>query len=454
MTALAASPSRHRVVIVGGGFAGLFAARRLRRAPVDVTLVDRSANHVFQPMLYQCATGIVAPATIAPPLRGILRRERNVRVLLAEVVGFDLDGRTVHARTPSGGELSLGYDSLVVGAGVQTSYFGHDEFASHAPGMKSVEDATTVGRRVFGAFEVAEETEDPDERQAWLTFAVVGAGPTGVELAGQIRQAALHTLRREFRRIDPADCRVLLFDGGKEPLAMFGDRLSERATRTLETMGVELHMDSLATAVDGHGLDVRSGDGAVTRHEARTVVWTAGVEASPLGRMLADASGATTDRAGRVEVLPDCTLPGRPEVFVVGDLMSLDRLPGVAEVAMQSGMHAARTIRHRLQGRETHPFHYVDMGSMAYVGRRQAVVDFRGLKLSGFLGWLMWLAVHVTFLTGFMNRFAALLSWSVALGGTRRNRIFTAADLTGPSSERRAVARVIETQATSQPVDR
>ena len=219
-------------------------------------------------------------------------------------------------------------------------------------------------------------------------------------------------------------------------------------------MGVELHMGSLATAIDSHGLDVRSGDGAVTHHEARTVVWTAGVEASPLGRMLADASGATTDRAGRVEVLPDCTLPGRPEVFVVGDLMSLDRLPGVAEVAMQSGMYAARTIRHRLKGRETHPFHYVDMGSMAYVGRRQAVVDFRGLKLSGFIGWLMWLAIHVTFLTGFMNRFAALLSWSVALAGTRRNRIFTAADLTAPTSERRAVARVISTQATSPRVDR
>ena len=432
--------SRHRIVVVGGGFGGLFATRRLRRARVDVTLVDRSANHVFQPMLYQCAAGIVAPATIAPPLRGLFGRDRNVRVLLAEVHGFDLDDRIVNARSPSGDELALPYDSLILATGMQTSYFGHDEFARYAPGMKSLQDALTVGSRVFGAFEVAETTADPAERRAWLTFAVVGAGPTGVELAGQIRQAATSTLRHEFRRIDPTLCRVLLFDGGKEPLATFGDHLSSRAARTLESMGVELHMGTMVTGVDDRGLDVRSGDGAVTRHEARTVVWTAGVAGSPLGRLLADAAGAKTDRAGRVEVLPDCTLPGRPEVFVIGDLMSLDRLPGVAEVAMQSGMHAARTIRHRLEGRPTHPFRYVDMGSMAYVGRGRAIVDFRGLKLSGFFGWVMWLAVHMTFLTGFSNRFAALMSWSLAMMGTRRQRIFTAADVGCPGERPDAVA--------------
>ena len=421
--------SRHRVVIVGGGFGGLFATRRLKRAPVDVTLVDRSANHVFQPMLYQCATGIVPEATIAPPLRGIFRRHKNVRVLLAEVTGFDLDGRTVRAQVPDGGELTLPYDTLIVAAGVQTSYFGHDEFAAYAPGLKSIDDARTVCQRVFGAFEVAEACQDPDERRAWLTFAIVGAGPSGVELAGQIRQAARQTLHTEYRSIDPRDCRVLLFDGGKEPLATFGDHLSERAARTLEAMGVELRMGSLATSVDGRGLDVRSGDGTVTRYEARTIVWTAGIAASPLGRALAAAAGASTDRAGRVEVLPDCTVPGRPEVFVIGDMMSLDGLPGVAEVAMQSGLHAARTIRHRLAGRETRPFHYVDMGSMAFVGNRRAVVDFRGMKLSGFFGWLMWLAVHLTFLTGFSNRLAALLSWSLALTGSRRGRIFRTTDL-------------------------
>jgi NADH:ubiquinone reductase (H+-translocating) len=429
MSARPAVVSRHRVVVVGGGFGGLFAARRLKRSPVDVTLVDRSANHVFQPMLYQCATGIVPEATIAPPLRGIFHRQRNVRVLLADVVGFDLDGRTVHARSPDGGDLTLPYDSLIVAAGVQTSYFGHDEFAAHAPGLKSIDDARTVGQRVFGAFEVAEACQDPDERRAWLTFAVIGAGPSGVELAGQIRQAARQTLRAEYRNIDPRDCRVLLFDGGKEPLATFGDHLSERAARTLEEMGVELRMGSLATSVDDRGLDVRSGDGTVTRYEARTVVWTAGIAASPLGRALAAQAGASTDRAGRVEVLPDCTVPGHPEIFVIGDMMSLDGLPGVAEVAMQSGLYAARTIRHRLAGRETGKFHYVDMGSMAFVGNRRAVVDFRGMKLSGFFGWLMWFGVHLTFLTGYSNRLAALMNWSLALTGSRRGRIFSTSDL-------------------------
>ncbi|HXM58715.1 MAG TPA: NAD(P)/FAD-dependent oxidoreductase [Candidatus Dormibacteraeota bacterium] len=421
----------HRVVVVGGGFGGLFAARRLGRAGVDVTLVDRSANHVFQPMLYQCATGVVPIVTIAPPLRAIFRRHSTVRVLLADVVGFDLDGRTVRARSPAGADLSLPYDSLIVAAGVHTSYFGRDEFAQHAPGLKTIEDAVRVGGRIFGAFEAAEACDDPDERRGWLTFAVVGAGPTGVELAGQIRQAATHTLRREYRRIDPSTARVLLFDGGAKPLATFGSHLSERAARTLASMGVELHMGCLATAVDGRGLDVRSSDGSVTRHEARTILWTAGVAASPLGRVLAEAAGASTDRAGRVEVLPDCTVPGRPEVFVIGDLMSLDHLPGVAEVAMQSGLHAARTIRRRLAGRPTKPFHYVDMGSMAYVGRRHAVVEFRGLRLSGFLGWLMWLAVHLTFLTGFMNRVGAMLNWSAALTGARRFRILDASAVAG-----------------------
>jgi NADH:ubiquinone reductase (H+-translocating) len=441
MSADGATPARHRVVIVGGGFAGLFAARRLSRSPVDVTLIDRSANHVFQPMLYQCATGVVPVATIAPPLRGIFRRRRNVRVLLAEVTGFDLEGRVVHARSPDA-RLTLPFDSLIVAAGMQTSYFGHDEYAKHAPGLKSVDDAVTVGQRIFGAFEAAEATDDPEARRAWLTFAVVGAGPTGVELSGQIRQAATHTLEREYRSIDPASARVLLFDGGKEPLATFGDRLSERATRTLEKLGVELHMGSLATAIDDRGLEVKSADGKVTRYEARTIVWTAGVAASPLGRMLAQAAGATTDRAGRVEVLPDCTLPGHPEVFVVGDMMSLDKLPGVAEVAMQSGMHAARTIRYRLERRETKPFHYVDMGSMAYVGGRHALVDFRGMKLSGFFGWLTWAAIHMTFLTGFMNRFAALFNWLTALAGTRRVRVFSASDVPVPAGTDREAQAV------------
>ena len=427
----------HRVVIVGGGFAGLFAARRLRRAPVSVTLVDRSANHVFQPMLYQCATGIVSPADIAPALRAVFARQRNVVVHLAEVTGFDLDRRLVHARMPIGEEMAFGYDSLIVGAGAGTSYFGHDEIAPYAPGMKTVEDAESIGRRIFGAFEVAAETADPEERDAWLTFAIVGAGPTGVELAGQIRHVATHTLRREFTSLDPTCCRVLIFDGGKEPLATFGDQLASRAADTLQSMGVELRMGRRVTAVDASGLDVRSAEGEVSHVAARTVVWGAGVAASPLGRKLADCSDAETDRSGRVKVLPDCTLPGRPEVFVVGDLMSLDGLPGVAEVAMQSGMHAADTIKARQRGRPPRQFHYVDLGSMAYVGAGRAVVDFRGLKLSGHLGALMWLFVHIVFLTGFQNRIVAVFSWIVALGGSRRNRVFTAADLSSavPSSQ-------------------
>lgn len=420
------------MVIVGGGFAGLSAGRHLRRAPVGVTLVDRSANHVFQPMLYQCATGIVPPATIAPTLRVIFARHRNVLVRLAEVVGFDIERRVVRARVPTGQELPLEYDSLIVAAGVSTSYFGHDELARYAPGMKTVDDAVAIGRRIFGAFEVAAETTDADARRAWLTFAIVGAGPTGVELSGQIRELARRTLRREFKNLDPTLCRVLLLDGGKEPLATFGHQLSERASRTLESMGVELRMGSRVTDVDGTGLDVRSATGDSSRIDARTVIWAAGVAASPLGRLLAECTGAETDRAGRVKVMPDCTLPNHPEVFVVGDIMSLDELPGVAEVAMQSGLHAARTIRARLEGKPSRPFHYVDMGSMAYVGRARAVVDFKGLKLSGFFGWLGWLFVHIVFLTGFMNRFAALFNWAVAMAGSRRSRIFTTADLGDP----------------------
>jgi NADH dehydrogenase len=417
---------------VGGGFAGLFAARRLRRAPVKVAVIDRSANHVFQPMLYQCATGIIPEAVIAPTLRAILGRHRNTEVHLAEVVGFDLDGRIVHTQLPDGSELNFGYDSLIVGAGVQTSYFGHDEFREFAPGMKTVEDAREIGRRIFGAFELASETEDPEERKALMTFVLVGAGPTGVELSGQIRVLALHTLKHEFKDLDPTQCTVLLIDAGNEPLATFGDHLSGRATKILEQMGVELHMGSMATAVDADGITVKTKDGQVVRYPARTIIWSAGVVASPLGKLLADAAGATTDRAGRVEVLPDCSLPGHPEVFVVGDMMSLNHLPGVAEVAMQSGMHAAQTIRHRLKGEPSKPFHYVDLGSMAYVGRRRAVVDFRGLKLSGPVAWLMWLGIHIVFLTGWMNRFGAFFNWVGAAGGARRNRIFTVSDLKRP----------------------
>lgn len=424
----------HRVLVVGGGFAGLSAVRRLKRAPVRVTLVDRSANHLFQPLLYQYATGILNEGQIAPPLRQVLAHQRNVQVLMAEVTGFDLDRQVVRAREPDGATGELEYDSLIVAAGAQTSYFGHDELADQACGMKSIDEAVKIRHRVFGAFEAAELITDQEQRRSWLTFAVVGGGPTGVELAGQLRELATRTLRDEFRSIDPTHSRVLLFDGGKEPLATFGDRLSSRAVRTLRHLGVELRMHSMVTDVDREGLTVRAADGSTERVEARTVIWAAGVEASPLGRMLAGASGAETDRQGRVKVLRDCTLPGHPEVFCVGDMINLGDLPGVAEVAMQTGMHAARTIRRRLEGRAAdRPFRYIDLGSMAYLSRGQALVDFRGLKLSGFLGWLMWLLVHITMLTGFRNRFMALLTWVDAFAGRNRSqRALALQDISAP----------------------
>jgi NADH dehydrogenase len=423
------------VVIIGGGFAGLFAGRHLRHVPVAVTLIDRSANHVFQPMLYQCATGVALPATIAPSFRAIFGRQANMRVRLAEVVDVDLQRRVVRGRLPIGGEDEFPYDSLIVCTGAGTSYFGHDELARHAPGMKTIDDAVEIGRRIFGAFEIAEMIKEPERRKPWLTFAVVGAGPTGVELSGQIREEAKHTLRGEFKSIDPTDCRVVLLDGGKEPLATFGDRLSERATRVLEAKGVELQMGALVTNVDADGLDYKDHAGQSHHIDTKTVVWAAGVAASPLGRLLADRAGAEVDRAGRVKVLPDCTLPGHPEVFVVGDLMCLDKLPGVAEVAMQSGLHAANTIKRRLNGKPAKNFRYVDMGSMAMVGRGHAVVDFKGVKLSGRLGWLMWGAVHMTFLTGYQNRVATLMSWFAALGGSRRGRVFSVSDFAGAAQD-------------------
>ena len=418
---------RHRVVIVGGGFGGLFAAKFLRRAPVDVTLIDRTNHHTFQPLLYQLATGILSEGAVAPPLREVLRRHRNVTVDLADVQGFDLEARTVTAAPPLGPPRSVPYDSLIVAAGASGSYFGHDEFCQFAPGMKTVDDALELRARIFGAFEMAELEEDPQEQRAWLTFAVVGAGPTGVEMAGQIAELSRRALKRNFRRIDPASARVLLLDGGKEPLATFGDRLCAIATREIERTGVELHMRSRVVDVTSEGIVVQGPDGGEERIACRAKVWAAGVHASPLAALLAEATGAQTDRAGHVEVLPDCTLPGHPEVFAVGDMMSLENLPGVAEVAMQSGVHAARTIGRRLQGDQTpKPFVYRDLGSMATISRFRAVVSFKGIKVGGFIGWIMWAFVHLTFLTGFKNRWIALFKWiSSFLGSARDERTIT-----------------------------
>jgi NADH:ubiquinone reductase (H+-translocating) len=417
----------HRVVVVGGGFAGLFAARALRRKPVSVTLVDRSTHHLFQPLLYQVATGVLSEGQIAVPLRSILRRHRNVDCVLAEVTGIDVDRRLVLARRPGGSPLELPYDDLILAAGVRQSYFGHDEFATYAPGMKTLSDALVVRRRVFGAFEMAQTATDPAERRRWLTFALVGAGPTGVELAGQIRELATHTLRDQFRQIDPHDARILLFDGGESPLAAFGAKLSTRARHSLADLGVELHMRSIVTAVDSRGLQVTGPDGTDARHEAATVLWTAGVEAPALAGEVAQACGAEQDRAGRLVVEPDLTLPGHPEISVVGDLMSLDGLPGVGEVAMQAGFYTARRIGHRVEGKDEpcRPFRYHDLGSAAYISRGDAVVSLRRLHLGGRLGWVAWLGIHIAFLTGFRNRAGALLTWALAFSReSRRERAF------------------------------
>jgi NADH dehydrogenase len=419
-----ASAATHRVVIVGAGFGGLFAARFLRHAPVEVTLVDRTNHHLFQPLLYQVATGILSAGEVAPPTRDVLKGDKNVSVELAEVTGIDVALRRVTAIRPDGRPLTLPYDSLVVGAGVGQSYFGHDEFSEFAPGMKTLADALAQRERIFTAFEMAESEEDAEAREAWLTFVVVGGGPTGVEISGQIAELARRALKDNFRRFDPADqVKVLLFEGGKEILATFGDRLSAKGTKEIEKTGVEVHTGSIVTGIDADGVDVKGPDGTIKRYPAKTKIWAAGVAASPLAKMLADACGAEVDRAGRIKVQSDCSLPGHPEVFAVGDMMNLNDLPGVAEVALQTGVHAAKTIRRRLDGQEPQPFKYRDLGSMAAVSRRRAVVSFHGVRVSGWLGWLMWMFVHLAFLTGFKNRFKTVISWTLSfVGGGRTER--------------------------------
>jgi NADH dehydrogenase len=343
------------------------------------------------------------------------------------VTSVNVADKTVQVKRPGGGRNDVPYDDLIVAAGVRQSYFGHDEFAKYAPGMKTLSDALTIRRRVFGAFEMAQTAADPDERRRWLTFALVGAGPTGVELAGQIRELATLTLRNEFQHIDPTDARVLLFDGGDEPLAPFGPKLAAKAATALTSLGVELHMHSVVTEVDRLGLLVRGGDGESTRYEAATVLWTAGVAAAPLADQLARACGADQDRAGRIKVDEDLTVPGHPEISVVGDIMNFQELPGVAEVAMQSGYHAGRRIRDQLGDQEgPRPFHYRDLGSAAYIARGRAVVSFKKLHASGWIGWLAWLGIHITFLTSFRNRLGALLSWTLTFSReSRRERAFT-----------------------------
>ncbi len=426
-----AATSGSRVVIVGGGFAGLFAARALGRAPVQVTLVDRAEHHLFQPLLYQCSTGILSEGKIASPLRQLLAKHHNVEFELAEVTGIDAAAQKLTARRPLGEQIEFGYDHLILAAGVRQSYFGHDEYAAFAPGMKSIEDAMKIRRRVYGAFELAESATDPAERKRWLTFALVGAGPTGVELAGQIREVATKTLAKEYRHIQPADAKVMLFDGGPAPLATFGPKLSALAARDLTKLGVELHMGSIVTEADVHSIGVKDHDGNVTRHQVGTILWTAGVEAPPIAGLVAKATAAEQDRAGRLLCGKDLTLPGHPEILVTGDLMCLDKLPGVAEVAMQTGLYAARKIRHQAQGQTyDKPFRYHDLGSAAYISRGRAVISAGKLQFGGFFGWLGWLFIHIGFLTGYRNRIGAILGWWFAFTrDLRRERTFNLDDM-------------------------
>jgi NADH:ubiquinone reductase (H+-translocating) len=424
--------SREHVVIVGCGFGGLFAAKLLRHADVDVTVIDRTNHHLFQPLLYQVATGILSEGDIAPPIRDILRDQQNASVVFGEVVDVDVKSRRVMVDT-LGFRSEIQYDSLIVATGASQSYFGHPEFAHDAPGMKTIDDALELRGRIFGAFEMAERETDPAARRRWLTFVVVGAGPTGVEVAGQLSELSRHSLRRNFRNIDPADARILLLGSAPTILPGFPESLRERALRDLQKMGVEVYVGTRVTRVDERGLATKSADPQLQWIEAAVKFWAAGVEASPLGRLLAERTGAEIDRAGRVKVEPDCTLPHYPEVFVIGDLMSLDDLPGVAQVAIQSGCHAARTIVRRIAGdMAMRPFRYHDHGTMATISRLRAIAAIGPLRVSGFLAWLLWLVVHLAALTGFKNRLSVLSNWGIAFFSQGRpQRVATAQQVFG-----------------------
>jgi NADH:ubiquinone reductase (H+-translocating) len=434
-----------QVVIVGGGFGGLRAARALRSASVDVTLVDRRNYHLFQPLLYQVATGSLSAGDIAAPLRGVLGKQRNATVLLGDVVDFDAAARRV--RLADGAELP--YDALIVAAGTRSSYYGHEEWREWAPSLKSIEEATDIRHKILYAFEVAERIADPQERAAWLNFVVVGAGPTGVELAGAIAEIARHTLKNDFRSINPGDARISLIDGAPRVLPMFPEDLSSKAASKLEKLGVEVRTGVMVKAIDREGLDVGGPEGP-GRMNARTVLWAGGVGVSPVAKKLAAVTHAETDKMGRIKVLPDLTIPGHPEIFVVGDLAcSLGRdgkpLPGVAQVAMQQGTYAAKTIVSRSTGRAPlAPFRYVDKGSLAVIGRWAAVANAFGVQLSGFLAWLVWALIHIMYLVQFQSRVVVFIKWMIQdLTFNRGSRLMTggAADF-----------RVERERETAQPV--
>ena len=407
--------------MICGGFGGLQAALHVARAPVDVTLIDRRNFHLFQPLTYQLATGALSPGEVCYPLRAIFKRRRNVEVLLAEVTGFDLDSHEVWLESGAGDRrrFSMPYDTLIVAGGSRYSYFGHDEWQQVAPEVKSLESALAVRARILGAFEAAELEADEDRRRAWLTFVVVGAGPTGVEMAGQIAELARDTLREDFRRINPRQGRVLLVEAAERVLTSFPPSLSRKAARSLKHLGVTPVVERMVVGIDDEAVTVEAPDGTMEHVPARTVIWAAGVTASGLAAQLAEQTRAELDRAGRMAVEPDLSLPGHPEVLALGDMVRVrgsdgtpQLLPGVAPVAMQQGRYAAKLVRARLEDREIAPFHYRDKGNLATVGRARAVADLHVIRLSGLPAWVTWLVVHLWYLIGFQNRLLVLIRWA------------------------------------------
>ncbi|AQP48873.1 FAD-dependent oxidoreductase [Tessaracoccus aquimaris] len=424
--------SRQRVVIIGSGFGGLFAAKALKHADVDVTLIAKTTTHLFQPLLYQVATGVLSEGEIAPATREILRRQPNAQVLLGLVDDIDLTNRVVKWRFHNNYHETP-YDSLIVAAGAGQSYFGNDHFATFAPGMKSIDDALELRARILKSFEIAEFTTDPVERARLLTFVVVGAGPTGVEMAGQIRELATSTLAHEFRSIDPTAARVVLIDGAPQVLPPFGESLGRKTEKVLERLGVEVLLDSIVTEVDEEGITVRAKDGTTQRIEAVCKVWAAGVKGSELGEVLAEQSGATLDRSNRVVVEPDLTLPGHPEVFVIGDMAAVDDVPGVAQGAIQEARYAAKTIKARLAHTDPPgPFAYRDKGSMATISKFSAVAKIGKIQLTGVVAWFAWLFLHLLYIAGFKQRITTLLSWALTfVTNGRSQRVVTNQQLVG-----------------------
>jgi NADH dehydrogenase len=403
--------AEHRVVILGGGFAGLSAARRLKHAPVQVTLIDRCNYHLFQPLLYQVATGSLSPANIAAPLRNVLKNQKNTRVLLAEAIGIDAENRRVVLS-----DGAVDYDSLIVATGASHQYFGHDDWEKFAPGLKTIEDATHMRRRILLAFEAAERERDPDKLRAWMTFVIVGGGPTGVELAGALGEIANDTLRHDFRSINPSEARIFLVEGTDRILPPYPPQLSQSAREMVERLGVTVRTGALVTGVQEGSVTIREGD-KVEEIPTRTILWAAGVLGSPLGRIVAEAVGGQIDKAGRVVVQPDLTVPGHPEIFVVGDLANFSHqtgkpLPGVAQPAIQAGRYAAEAIERRLRGETSPQFHYEDRGSLATIGRGAAVADLNWLHLSGVPAWLLWIFVHLATLVQFQSRLLVLMQWA------------------------------------------